>query len=96
MRSDQQSEVTGSGDSGFGGRLPGGPGFTGRRPWFGRKRFGYGYRPQTWQGWLLLAVLLALLITAGSIAPRSPFFFAALAAVMVVPLAVIAVQRPRQ
>jgi hypothetical protein len=95
MRSGQQSEDTGSGDSAFGGSPLGGPGFTGRRPWFGPKRFGYGYRPQTWQGWLLLAVLLALLITAASIAPGSPFFFAALAAVIVVPLAVIAVQRPR-
>jgi hypothetical protein len=95
MRSDQQSQGTGSGDSGFGGPLLGGPGFTGRRPWFGRKRFGYGYAPQTWQGWLLLAVLLALLIIAGAIAPRSALFYAAVAAVIVVPLAVIAVQRPR-
>jgi hypothetical protein len=95
MRSDQQSEDTGSGDPGFGGSLLGGPGFSGRRPWFGPKRFGYGYRPQTWQGWLLLAVLVALLITAASVAPKSPFFFVALAALIVVPLAVIAVQRRR-
>lgn len=95
MRSAQQSADTDSGDSGFGGPPPGGPGFTGRRPWFGRKRFGYGYRPRTWQGWLLLAVLLALVITAGSIAPKSALFYVALAAVIVVPLAVIAVQRPR-
>ncbi len=24
-----------------------------RRPWFGPKRVGWGYRPQTWQGWTL-------------------------------------------
>jgi hypothetical protein len=88
MRGDQQS-----GDTGSGGRLLGGPGVNGRRPWFGPKRIGYGYRPQTWQGWLLLAVLTALLIIAGSIAPKSPWFFAALAALIVVPLAVIAGQR---
>jgi hypothetical protein len=93
MRSDQQSGSTGSGDSGFSGPLLGGPGGSGRRPWFGRKRFGYGYRPQTWQGWLLLAVLVALLMTAASIAPGSPIFFVALAGLIVVPLAVIAVQR---
>lgn len=59
------------------------------------KRFGYGYGPQAWQGWLLLAALLALAITAGSIAPRSALFYVAVAAVIVVPLAVMAVQRPR-
>jgi hypothetical protein len=95
MRSDQQSEDAGSGDSGFGSPLPGGPGLTGRRPWFGPKRFGNGYGPQTWQGWLLLAVLVALAITTASIAPRSALFYVAVAAVIVVPLAVMAVQRPR-
>jgi hypothetical protein len=95
MRSDQQSEDTGSGESGFGAPLLGGPGFTGKRPWFGRKRLGYGIGPQTWQGWLLLAVLTALLITAASTAPMSAFFYLALAALIVVPLAVIAVQRRR-
>jgi hypothetical protein len=34
----------------------------GRRPWFGPKRIGYGLRPQTWQGWLITAVLVAVLI----------------------------------
>ena len=27
-----------------------------RRPWFGPKRVGYGIRPQTWQGWLVVLV----------------------------------------
>jgi hypothetical protein len=26
------------------------------RPWFGPKRVGYGIRPQTWQGWLVVVV----------------------------------------
>jgi hypothetical protein len=40
----------------------------GRRPWFGPKRIGWGYRPQTWQGWAvilvpcLLAILIAVLV----------------------------------
>ena len=95
MRSDQQSGDTGPGNSGFGGTLLGGPGFRAKRPWFGPKRIGYGYRPQTWQGWLLLAVLTALVIIAASLAPQAPWFFAALAALIVVPLAVIAAQRRR-
>ena len=95
MRSDKQYGETGSANSGFDGPLPGGPGVNGSRPWFGPKRIGWGYRPQTWQGWLLLAVLTGLLITAASLAPQSPWFFATLAALIVVPLAVIAAQRAR-
>ena len=29
-----------------------------RTPWFGPKPFGFGYRPQTWQGFLVVAALL--------------------------------------
>lgn len=29
------------------------------RPWFGPKRFGWGIRPQTWQGW---AIVLAFVV----------------------------------
>jgi hypothetical protein len=35
------------------------------RPWFGPKRVGWGYRPQTWQGWLTVAVFAAALIGIG-------------------------------
>lgn len=40
----------------------------GKRPWFGPKRIGWGYRPQTWQGWAitlvpaLLVILIVLLV----------------------------------
>ncbi|WP_158752871.1 hypothetical protein [Dyella sp. S184] len=30
--------------------------------WFGRKRFGFGYGPRSWQGWLITAVYAALMI----------------------------------
>jgi hypothetical protein len=35
-----------------------------RRPWFGPKRMGWGYRPQTWQGWLIvtIAALIVLVV----------------------------------
>lgn len=36
-----------------------------RRPWFGPKRFGYGWAPRTWPGYLITAagVLAIVLIT---------------------------------
>ena len=27
-----------------------------KRPWFTRKRYGWGWTPATWQGWLVIAV----------------------------------------
>jgi hypothetical protein len=30
--------------------------------WFGRKRFGFGFGPRSWQGWLITAVYAALMI----------------------------------
>jgi hypothetical protein len=37
----------------------------GKRPWFGPKRFGWGYSPKTWQGWAILLVppLVVILTT---------------------------------
>ena len=32
------------------------------QPWFGAKRVGYGIRPQTWQGWLIVLGGAALLV----------------------------------
>ena len=32
------------------------------RPWFGPKRVGYGLRPQTWQGWAMILVPLAVIL----------------------------------
>ena len=32
------------------------------RPWFGPKRVGYGLRPQTWQGWLLVLAPSAIVL----------------------------------
>lgn len=38
------------------------PGGQGKRPWFGPKRFGYGIRPQTWQGYLVTAACVGIVI----------------------------------
>jgi hypothetical protein len=39
-----------------------------KRPWFGRKPNGYGYGPRTWQGWLVMLVLIiyAMIMAAAS------------------------------
>ena len=33
-----------------------------QRPWFGPRRFGWGWTPYSWQGWLVTAVFLAGII----------------------------------
>jgi hypothetical protein len=93
MRSTQDRDNVGR--PGSGGPDQYGPGFAagGRRPWFGPKRVGFGYRPQTWQGWAIMALLAALAVTAGALAPNTPWFWAAVALVILTPFAIIAVQR---
>ena len=34
-----------------------------RKPWFGPNRSGVGFRPYTWQGWLVLLVVVAVIVT---------------------------------
>ncbi|HUC23818.1 MAG TPA: hypothetical protein VMA73_14005 [Streptosporangiaceae bacterium] len=93
MRTDQQSGNTGSGNSGFGGPLRSDRGFNGRRPWFGPKRIGWGYRPQTWQGWLVTALSAVAVVVAGTVAKGTPWFFAVVIAAVAVHLVIIVVQR---
>ena len=93
MHRDHQSGNDGSGNSDFGGPLLGGPGFSGKRPWFGRKRIGWGYSPQTWQGWLVTALMVAVVIGAGTVAKGAPWFFAVVVVVVAVPFVIIAIQR---
>jgi hypothetical protein len=33
-----------------------------RKPWFGPNRSGVGWRPYTWQGWLILVVVVAAIV----------------------------------
>ena len=40
-----------------------GPNRRKRKPWFGRNRSGVGFRPYTWQGWLILVVVVAAIVT---------------------------------
>jgi hypothetical protein len=61
----------------------------GRRPWFGPKLFGYGWSPQTWQGYLIVAAVIGitLLLTVGTHKGSTPYLVA------VIPLAAIAIIR---
>ena len=44
------------------------------KPWFGRKRFGWGWgSPETWQGWCLLIAYLVVLFLAGKIGPAGVY-----------------------
>ncbi|MDH2904369.1 MAG: hypothetical protein PXZ08_10545 [Actinomycetota bacterium] len=38
-----------------------------KKAWFGPKRIGYGVRPQTWQGWMVIAVAVIIIIALTSL-----------------------------
>jgi hypothetical protein len=66
----------------------------GKQPWFGPKRIGFGYGPRTWQGYLVTAVMAALVVTVASVAgAHSPWFIATIVAFFAVHTAIIVVQR---
>jgi uncharacterized membrane protein len=33
-----------------------------KKPWFGRKRVGVGWSPRTWQGWLVIVLVVAAIV----------------------------------
>jgi hypothetical protein len=35
-----------------------------KHPWFGPKRIGWGWRPVSWEGWLMTALCAAVVIAA--------------------------------
>ena len=72
-----------------GGRWP-----PARRPWFGPKRFGIGYGPQTWQGVVVTAVLVLLVAgTAVLTGGHTPLMALPIGAAVVVPLIIMRIQR---
>lgn len=65
-----------------------------RRPWFGPKRFGIGYGPQTWQGAVVTAVLVLLVAgTAVATGGHTPLMVLPIAAAVLVPLIIMRIQR---
>ncbi|HUA28790.1 MAG TPA: hypothetical protein VMC03_07880 [Streptosporangiaceae bacterium] len=65
-----------------------------RRPWFGPKRFGSGYGPRTWQGWLVTAVLVAFAIVVATLTKgHMPLVLIGVIPALAVPLLIMAIQR---
>lgn len=65
-----------------------------RDPWFGPKRFGYGYGPRTWQGYLVTAVLAAFAVIVGVVSKgHSPLILVAIIPLIVVPFIIGFIQR---
>ena len=60
------------------------------RPWFGRKRVGWGMRPISWQGWLLTVVYMIAIYAAARLlaADHRALFVGALAVVTALYIAV--------
>jgi hypothetical protein len=40
--------------------------------WFKRRRYGWGWTPVTWQGWLCIVVFLAIVISSSFTLPMKP------------------------
>jgi hypothetical protein len=36
-----------------------------RKPWFGPRRFGWGWSPITWEGWVVSLIFIAAIVAAG-------------------------------
>jgi hypothetical protein len=93
----------GTGGQGLDDSDSAGPGWSGLasrggrgQPWFGPKRFGYGWGPRTWQGFLVTGVSVALLVGVGSATKgHGALFIGVIVLVVAVHLAIIAIQRRR-
>jgi hypothetical protein len=66
----------------------------GKRPWFGPRAFGFGLAPQTWQGVLVVAALVLLVVAVVSATGgHSPLIFVAVAVAIGIPLLINQMQR---
>jgi hypothetical protein len=66
-----------------------------KQPWFGPKRFGVGYGPRTWQGYLTVAILVLVAILIATVARHhhSPLAWLGVLPLVAVPLGIMLVQR---
>ena len=60
------------------------------KPWFGRKKLGWGWGlPQTWQGWMVIVLFITTIISFRFIS-NTPFMFIALVILAVIMLFIVA------
>jgi hypothetical protein len=65
-----------------------------REPWFGPKRFGYGYGPRTWQGWVVTAVLVLFVILVATLTKgHMPGMLIGIIPAIAVPFIIMGIQR---
>jgi hypothetical protein len=66
-----------------------------KQPWFGSRASGLGYRPRTWQGYLVMLLLGAYAIFIGTLSAdhHSPLILLAIAPAAVVPRLIALVQQ---
>jgi hypothetical protein len=65
-----------------------------KRPWFGRKQFGWGYGPRTWQGYLVSAILVLYVILMSTLTKgHMPGMLFAIVPAIAVPFIIMAIQR---
>lgn len=64
-----------------------------KQPWFGAKRFGYGFGPRTWQGYLITGLLAGFAIVVGTlIKGRMPDMLFVILPVIAIPLIIASIQ----
>ena len=54
-----------------------------RKPWFGPRRFGWGWTPVAWEGWLVTGVIVVLIVVSGTVLPPTARTVAVIALVAV-------------
>jgi hypothetical protein len=65
-----------------------------KQPWFGPKRFGFGYGPRTWQGLVVTGVLVLFAILVATVTKgRMPETLIGIIPAIAVPLVIMAIQR---
>jgi hypothetical protein len=67
---------------------------TDKQPWFGPKRFGYGYGPRTWQGWVVTGVLVLFVILVATVTKgHMPWILIGIIPAIAVPFIIMGIQR---
>jgi hypothetical protein len=67
-----------------------------KRPWFGPRRFGWGYGPLTWQGYIVTAIIVLYVILVSTLTKgHMPGMLLAIVPAIAVPFIIMTIQRRR-